>query len=67
MRLPRASGMLRLVALTLIASPFAIAQDSGFYIGGNFGKSMAKIDDVKITSGLLGGGFTTTSITDRRQ
>ena len=65
MRLPRASGMLRLVALTLIASPFVMAQDSGLYIGGNVGKSKAKIDNVRITSSLLGGGFFTTSITDR--
>ena len=64
MRLPRASGMLRLVALTLIASPFVMAQDSGLYIGGNFGKSKAKIDDTRIVSGLWGGG-SITSITDR--
>lgn len=64
MRLPRASGMLRLVALTLIASPFAVAQDSGLYIGGNVGKSRATIDDARIASGLWGGG-SITSIADR--
>ena len=64
MRLPRASRMLRLVALTLIASPLVMAQDSGLYIGGNYGKSRAKIDDARIASGLWGGG-SITSITDR--
>jgi len=63
MRLTRASGMLSLVALGVIASPFAAAQDSGWYAGFNVGQSRAKIDDVRITSGLLGAGFTTTSIT----
>jgi OOP family OmpA-OmpF porin len=55
---------LRLLALTLIASPMAMAQDSGWYLGANLGQSKAKIDDVRITSGLLGAGFTTTSIKD---
>ena len=55
---------LRLLALTLIASPMATAQDSGWYLGANLGQSTAKIDDVRITSGLLGAGFTTTSIKD---
>lgn len=49
------------LALTLIASPFLMAQDSGLYVGGNFGKSKARIDDERITRGLLGAGFTTQS------
>ncbi len=64
MRLSRASGKLQLVALLIIASPFAMAQDSGWYIGANVGPSRAKIDDIRITSGLLGAGFATTSIND---
>ncbi len=65
MKPPRASGMLRLVALTLIASPFVMAQDSGLYIGGNYGKTKATIDDVRITNSLVGYGATSISITDR--
>jgi OOP family OmpA-OmpF porin len=53
------------MALTVIASPFAVADDSaGWYGGLNIGQSRAKFDDARIGSSLLGGGFTTTSITD---
>ena len=64
MNLARASGTLGLAALAVIASPFAVADDSGWYGGINIGQSRAKIDDARITSSLLGGGFATTSITD---
>ncbi len=60
------SGALKLVALTvaITASPFtnAFAEPTGWYGGINLGQSRAKIDDVRITSGLLGGGFTSASI-----
>jgi OOP family OmpA-OmpF porin len=64
MKLARASGTLGLVAFAVIVSPFAVADDSGWYGGLNIGQSRAKIDDARITSNLLGAGFTTTSITD---
>src|SRR5450830_811040 len=64
MKLARASGTLGLAALAVIASPFAAADDSGWYGGINIGQSRAKIDDARITSSLLGGGLTTTSIND---
>jgi len=64
MKLSRASGALGLVAFAALTSPFAFADDAGWYSGVNAGQSRAKIDDVRITSGLLGGGFATTSITD---
>lgn len=64
MRFVKASGMLGLVALAVIASPSAMAQDSGWYAGLNVGQSKAKIDDAKITSSLLGAGFTGVSISD---
>ena len=64
MKLERASRMLSLAALAAIASPFATAADSGWYGGVNIGQSMAKIDDARITSNLLGGGLAVTSITD---
>ena len=73
MKLARASGTPGLVALAALtatfASPFAMAEDAGWYGGLNIGQSRAKIDDVRINSGLLGGGFTSASITndDRRQ
>ena len=64
MKLARASGTLGLAALAVIASPFAMADDSGWYAGANVGQSRAKIDDARITSSLLGGGLATTSIDD---
>ncbi len=71
MKLTRASRAvaqtLGLVALTTIASPFALADDTGWYLGGNVGQSRAKIDDAKINSSLLAGGFASTSIADSDQ
>lgn len=64
MKLVKASGALSLLALAVIASPFAMADDAGWYVGANAGQSRAKIDDARITSGLLGSGFATTSISD---
>lgn len=52
------------MALAVIASPFAVADDSGWYSGINIGQSRAKIDDAQITARLLGTGLTTTSITN---
>ena len=43
----------------------ALAQDSGWYAGGNGGRSMATVDDARITRGLAAAGLATTSIIDR--
>jgi OOP family OmpA-OmpF porin len=67
MKLARASGTLGLAALAVIGSPFAVADDSGWYGGVNVGQSRAKIDDAKITSSLLGAGLNTTSITENNR
>ncbi len=64
MKLVKTSRTLGLVALAALASPCAMADDSGWYVGANVGQSRAKIDDARIASGLLTGGFTTTSIRD---
>jgi OOP family OmpA-OmpF porin len=40
------------------------APDAGWYAGANIGQSRAKIDDAGISSRLLGGGFTTTTISN---
>ncbi len=43
----------------------AVAEDdSGWYVGVSAGQSRAIIDEARITSNLLGGGVTTTSIVD---
>lgn len=64
MRISTIPGTLSLVALTLVASPYARAQDSGWYLGANVGQSRAKIDDTRITSGLLGSGLGVTTLQD---
>src|ERR1700736_2395430 len=64
MKLVKTSRTLGLVALAAIASPCAVADDSGWYVGANVGQARAKIDDPGIARGLLAGGFTTTSIQD---
>lgn len=56
---------LSLLTLALFASPMALAQGTGWYGGANAGRTGAEIDDARITSGLLGQGFNTTSIQDR--
>lgn len=52
------------MALTVLASSFALAEDHGWYVGANAGQSSATIDDARITSGLRAGGFTSSTITD---
>ncbi len=64
MNLARASGTIGLAALALIASPYAMADDTGWYGGISIGQSKAKIDDAGIAGNLLGNGLTTTSITN---
>ncbi|MHB8948129.1 MAG: outer membrane beta-barrel protein [Rhodoferax sp.] len=63
-KLARASGKLSLIALAVLASSFAVAQDSGWYAGANVGQSSATIDDARIRSGLVANGFTGATITD---
>lgn len=64
MKMIRASVTLGLVALTAVAAPFAMADDSGLYVGGNIGQSRATIDEERITNSLTGAGFTTTGFED---
>ncbi|MDO8264511.1 MAG: OmpA family protein [Gallionella sp.] len=67
MKLSRVSGPLGLAALAVIASPYAVADDSGWYAGANVGQSRAKIDNPRITAQLLGAGLVTTSIVDNNR
>jgi OOP family OmpA-OmpF porin len=51
------AGELSLLTLALMAGPFAMAQDTGWYAGANMGQSNATIDDARIGSSLLGSGL----------
>ncbi|MCY7319331.1 MAG: OmpA family protein [Ramlibacter sp.] len=60
----RTSGTLGLAITAVLASPLAMAQDSGGYVGFNVGQSQATIDDVRIGNSLRSQGFTSVSIAD---
>jgi OOP family OmpA-OmpF porin len=47
-------GALGLVGCAALNSPFAMASDAFWYMGGNIGQSKAKIDDARITAQLPG-------------
>ncbi|HLQ27207.1 MAG TPA: OmpA family protein [Acidiferrobacterales bacterium] len=64
MKLQKTLGTLGLVGFAAMSSQFAVAADSGWYVGANAGQSNAKIDDDRISRGLLGSGFATSSITE---
>ncbi|HEX4858548.1 MAG TPA: outer membrane beta-barrel protein [Usitatibacteraceae bacterium] len=58
------SHALALASLIAAASAPALAQSTGWYGGLNLGQSRATIDDKRITSSLMGSGFTVTGISD---
>ena len=66
MKIARALGMSSVAALAVTVSPLAFADDSdsGWYAGFNVGQAHAKIDDARISNGLLSDGFVTNSISD---
>jgi len=65
MKFTKTSGTLSLVALAVMASPLAMADDAvGWYAGANIGQSRASIDDARISSGLLQNGFSSATISD---
>jgi len=52
------AGKLSLLALALMAAPYALAAEPGWYLGANIGQSQATIDTDRIRAGLLGSGLT---------
>ncbi|NNM51005.1 MAG: OmpA family protein [Pseudomonadales bacterium] len=67
MKFVKVSGTLGLAVLVTMAIPLARADDNGWYIGGNVGQSRARIDNTRITNGLLGSGFSTTAISNENR
>ena len=58
-------GILSLLGCAITISPSALAEDSGWYIGGSIGNSTrAEIDDPRIAAEMKIKGFTMTSIVD---
>lgn len=66
MKLTKVTSALSLAMLAALAAPGAMAQgqDSGWYGGANVGRSAATIDDERINRGLLGSGFSSSTIND---
>ena len=65
MRIARAFRLTAALAgLAVTLSPTAFADDAGWYIGANAGQARTRIDDARIAGGLLGDGFTVTSISN---
>jgi OOP family OmpA-OmpF porin len=62
MKFAKTSAMLTLAVLAAIASPFAMADNPGWYGGVSVGRSSASIDTAGISSALLAGGLVTSSI-----
>jgi OmpA-OmpF porin, OOP family len=62
MKFSKTSQALAIAALAALATPLALAQDTGWYAGGNVGRAATTIDDARITQGLAGEGLATTSI-----
>jgi OOP family OmpA-OmpF porin len=58
------SRTLAFAVMAVLASSAATAAEQGWYVGGNIGESKATIDNDRITSSLLGAGFTTTSFVE---
>ncbi|MES2481794.1 MAG: OmpA family protein [Pseudomonadota bacterium] len=66
MTFTKTPALLSVAALALLGASAALAQDTtGWYAGGNIGRTRATIDDARITQGLLGQGLATTGIDDR--
>lgn len=63
-RLAKVVGTLGLVGFAAMNGPFAVAADSGWYLGFGVGESGANIDVERIDSSLLGSGFSSTTTTE---
>jgi OOP family OmpA-OmpF porin len=57
MKIKKTTGLLSLMTLAIMTSPITLAEDAGWYIGGNIGQSRADIDEERIADGLLANGF----------
>lgn len=66
-RIAKTLGTLGLVGCAAMNSPFAVADDSGWYVGGNVGQTRAKIDDARIAARMLVAPTTAVSIADNNR
>jgi OOP family OmpA-OmpF porin len=64
-QLTRAPLKLTIFALAMMANPYAMAQETGWYAGGNIGQTKATIDNAQITSKLVGAGLGVSTLTNQ--
>lgn len=61
MRLVKNSQMLKMMVIATAAFPCLFAQEFGWYMGANIGKSRGRLEDAKISNAILGGSIVATS------
>jgi OOP family OmpA-OmpF porin len=65
--IPLTSLRRSMLALALLGTPWAFAQDSAWYIGASAGPTQSKIDDDRIVQNLGAGGFPNATISDNNR
>ena len=63
-KIAKTAGMLGIMGCAVMVSPYALADDSFWYMGGNIGQSKAKIDDKSINRQLIDSGSTSSTINE---
>ena len=67
MKSSNASRTLAFAALAICTTPLALAVDTGWYLGGNVGRSETDVDEERIADDLLNQGFATTFMDDNER
>jgi len=62
MNMMKTASLLGLAGFALINTSMAMAEDSGFYIGGNVGQSVSHLDESGMTNRVAGPGLSITSV-----
>lgn len=53
MKFKKSSAIFSILAITTFTSPLALADDSGWYVGGNVGQSRARLNEQKIADDVI--------------
>lgn len=64
MKFTKTSGILACMVLAAMTSSLTLADDAGWYVGGNLGQTRSDIDENRIASSLVTGGFSNTLVND---
>lgn len=64
MKFTKTSGLLACMILAAMTSSLTLADDAGWYIGGNLGQTRSDIDENRIAASLMESGFSNTLVKD---